>query len=85
MKAAEFKAHIEERIAFHEYLCELAGHEPKDSDGVMILVGTSMKGIGVRPVIVGSQMGRDGTPEKFYSFTLKQCKKLLKKLEEAGA
>jgi hypothetical protein len=51
----------------------------------MTLYGKSMKGIGVRPVILGSQFNREtGEPEKIYGFTLKQCKKLLKKLDEAG-
>jgi hypothetical protein len=85
MKASEFRAHIEERIAHHAYVCELAGHEVRDEDQVMTLCGKSMKGIGVRPVILGSQFNREtGEPEKIYGFTLKQCKKLLKKLDEAG-
>jgi hypothetical protein len=85
MLASEFRAHINERIAHHAYLCELAGHEPKDTDLVMTLYGQSMKGIGVRPVILGSQFNREtGEPEKIYGFSLKQCKKLLKKLDEAG-
>lgn len=88
MVPADLKAHILERIAFHEYTCELAGHTPKATDLVMTLkFPQGQSGIGslpVRPQRLGSQF-IDGEPYTIYGFSLRQCRKLLKALEDAEA
>lgn len=82
MTADELAAHITERIATHERICQLAGHEVKETDQCMTLLGgrTAPK-LGVRPVRLGSTF-RDGEPWWFYGFTVKQCKKILSDIEE---
>lgn len=86
MAPADLKAHILERIAFHEYICELSGHEVKESDLVMTLLlphgKPGVSKLGVRPVKLGTQF-QDGEPYNIYGFTLRQCRKLLKTLEDA--
>lgn len=86
MIPADLKAHIIERIAHHEYVCELSGHKPLPGDQVMTLKfphGKSGVGkLGVRPTRLGSQIC-GGEPYTIYGFSLRQCRKLLKTLEDA--
>lgn len=84
MTPKALREHIQERIEHHEYVCSLAKHEPKDDDLVMVLHGKSARGIGVRPMKLGSQFNPDtGKPEWIYGFSLKQCRKLLDELDKA--
>lgn len=84
MTPHEFRAHIEERIEFHRKMCDTLGREPRDTDVVMTLVGRSMKGLPVRPMKLATQLNPStGKLERIYSFSLKQCRKLLDELDKA--
>lgn len=84
MTPKDLREHIEERIEFNRKLCETLGREPQDTDTVMTLVGSSMKGLPVRPMTLATQLNPvTGKLERIYSFSLKQCRKLLDELDKA--
>lgn len=63
-------------------MCQKAinDEDADDQSIAFVLVGRSMRGLPVRPTIVSeSQNG-----EKNYMFTVKQARKLLKAIDEAG-
>ena len=75
----EFRTYVEKKIKQHEKRCRTLREEPDDRDMVMTLVGKTMKGLPVRPKILEHR--ENG--EKIYAFNLKQCRKLVKAIDEA--
>lgn len=73
----QFRAYIDRKI--NEYQNARLSPTWYDHDTVMHLAGKSTRGLPVRPKIV--ERLKNG--EKVYAFNLKQCRKLVKAIDEA--